>query len=191
MNKGYIEQSVGQVKWSDELALNRETNWQKLYLMAKKCNVNARIRFFKYQVLQRSLLTNRKLYLFNLIESENCDKCNTTETVAHLLIDCQHLSELWIGIERWLNRNINEHILFEKSAILLGSPENSVIVNYIFLIAKHEIYKSKWTKTKVTLNKIIGKLKYYLKIDEYVNTISVGKEKTLGKWSPIYHTINR
>ena len=162
MNKGSIKQSVGQVKWSDEVALHKETDWQKLYLMAKKCNVNARVRFFQNQVLQRGLLTNRKLYLFNLIESENCDKCNMTETVTHLLVDCQHLRELWTGIERWLNRNINEHILFEKKAILLGSPENSIIVNYIFLIVKHEIYKSKWTKTKVTLIKILGKLNMYM-----------------------------
>ena len=35
MNKGIIEQTIGQVKWSDELALDGETDWQKLYLMAK------------------------------------------------------------------------------------------------------------------------------------------------------------
>ena len=34
-------------------------------------------------------------------------------------------------------------------------------------------------------------LKYYLKIDEYISTISIGKEKTLGKWSSIYNTIRR
>ena len=191
MNKGLTEPTIGQVKWSDELALHKEIDWQKLYLMAKKCNVNARIRLFQYQILQRSLLTNRKLWLFKSIDSENCDKCNMTETVTHLLIDCQYLRDLWTGVERWLNHNINEHILFNKQAILLGCPENSVIVNYIFLIVKHEIYKSKWSKTKVTLNKIIGKLKYYLQIEEYINTISFGREKTLGKWSPIYNTIRR
>ena len=93
-----------------------------------------------------------------------------TETITHILIDC---------------------ILFDKKTILLGCPENSILVNYIILIVKHEIYKSKWNNSKVTLQKIIEKLKYYLKIDEYISTISIGREKTLGKWSPIYNTIRR
>ena len=128
-------------------------DWQKLYLIPKQCNVNARIRFFQYQILQRSLLTNRKLWLFKLIDSENCDKCEMTETITHLLIDCKDLRELWTGVENWLNHNINEKILFGKKAILMGCPENYILVNYIILIVKHEIYKSKWNNSKVTLQK--------------------------------------
>ena len=153
-------------------------DWKKLYLIPTHCNVNARIRFFQYQILQRTLLTNRKLWLFKLIDSENCDNCETTETITHLLIDCNHLRVIWTGVENWLNHNINEKIAFDKKAILLGCPDNSILVNYIFLIVKHEIYKSKWNKSKVTLQKILEKLKYYLKIDEYISTISIGKEKT-------------
>ena len=191
MNKSSPNNSTGQTKWIEELALGTETNWQKIYILPKTCNVNARIRFFQYQVLHRSLLTNRKLFLFNLIDSEKCDNCDMVETVTHLLIDCDNLKNLWGGIEEWINHNINENVSFEKRSILLGNPENSVLVNYIFLVVKHEIYKSKWNKSKLSLALIIEKLKYYLKIEEYINVISVGREKTLGKWSPIYHTIKR
>ena len=191
MNKGASNQSTGLTKWTNELALNCETNWEYIYTMPKKCNVNPRIRFFQFQILHRSLLTNRKLSLFNLIDSEICDNCNMVETVTHLLLECSQIEYLWRGIEGWMHLNINEKVLFNKQSILLGSPENSTIVNYIFLIVKHEIYKSKWNKSKLSLHQIIEKLKYYLKIEEYVNIISIGREKTLGKWSPIYNTIKR
>ena len=139
----------------------------------------------------KKLTVKQKTMVFKLIDSENCDKCDMTETVTHLLIDCQYLRELWTGVERWINHNITEKILFNKKSILLGCPENSILVNYIFIIVKHDIYKSKWNKSKVTLKKILEKLKYYLQIDEYIDTISIGREKTLGKWSPIHNTIKR
>ena len=82
-------------------------------------------------------------------------------------------------------------IMTYRGGQLKQSPENSIIVNYIIMVTKHEIYKSKWYKKKVTLGNIIKKLQYYLQIEEYVNTVSIGKEKTLGIWSPIYHTIRR
>ena len=53
---------------------------------------------------------------------------------------------------------MNTYCLIKK-AILLGCPENSIIVNYIFQIVKHEINKGKWTNTKVTLKKNTGKVK--------------------------------
>ena len=132
MNKGASNQSTGLLKWTEELAMNSETNWQHIYTIPKKCNVNARIRFFQYQVLHRSLLTNRKLSLFNLIDTEIWDNCDKVETVTHLLLECQQLDNLWRGIEGWIHLNINEKVIFNKRSILLGSPENSTIVNYIF-----------------------------------------------------------
>ena len=45
-------------------------------------------------------------------------------------------------------------MFFDKNSILLGNTNNEVIVNYIILTTKHEIYKSKWNKTKLTLTKL-------------------------------------
>ena len=187
MNKGTHKPTIGQEKWINELALDNELNWQKQYQLSTNCNANARIRFFQYQILQRTLLTNRKLHIFKLIDTEKCDNCDKVETIAHLLLDCKQLEQIWNEHERWINHNINKRVQFDKRSIILGNPENSIIVNYIFMLTKHEIYKSKWQK-KVTLENIIKKLQYYLQIEEYVNTVSIGRGKTLGKWSPIYHT---
>ena len=76
LNKGPKPKTTVQIKWLEKLALNEEIDWQKLFLMAKTCNVNAIVQYFNYQVIQKSLLTNRKLFLFNLIDSEKCDNCD-------------------------------------------------------------------------------------------------------------------
>ena len=82
LNKEEKTKTIGQQKWSNEVALDDEYDWKRMFLMATKCNVNARIKYFNYQILQRSLVTNRKPYIFKLIDSEKCDnyKCNVTIT---------------------------------------------------------------------------------------------------------------
>ena len=186
---GKKEHTVGQTKWITELALDDVSNWEKLYLMAKHCNANANIRFFNYLILHRTLLTNRKLYQFRLIESEKCDTCQETETILHLLVDCPGNKTLWDDMIQWIMVNVNENTILDKKSIVLGNHSNSIICNFILLVIKHEIYKSKWSKRKVTKHYIINKLSHYLTIEEYVHTISSEIQKNLGKWSPIYHKI--
>ena len=60
-DKGASRQdSIGHVKWCVELNIGKEIQWSKLYTMAKKCNLNARLRYFNFQILHRSLMKNKK-----------------------------------------------------------------------------------------------------------------------------------
>ena len=61
---------------------------------------------------------------------------------------------IWTNLTIWLNSIMAKPIILEKSAILLGSAENKIITNYIFIFTKHEIYKGKWNRTKTNLIKI-------------------------------------
>ena len=123
LEKSNKNKTIGQQKWSDELALGDEFDWKRMFLMAKDCNVNARIRFFNYQILQRSLITNRKLFLFKMVEQEKCDNCNFTETIAHLLYDCENAQKVWVDLDRWIEMNMNEKVILDKQSILLGNPK--------------------------------------------------------------------
>ena len=49
----------------------------------------------------------------------------------------------------------------------------------------------KWSKKKITKYAIVEKLSQYLIIEKYVHTISIGTQKSLGKWSPIYHKLKQ
>ena len=73
----------------------------------------------------------------------------------------------------------------------MGINEYSALVNYIFVICNHEIFKSKWTLKVINQDSLLKTLKEHLVIEEYISPISNRKEKTLGKWSPIYNLLNR
>ena len=42
----------------------------------------------------------------------------------------------------------------DKLSILLGNPDHELIINYVFIITTHEVYKSKWNRTSINLIKI-------------------------------------
>ena len=116
--------------------------------------MNACIIYFQYQVIHRSLVTNKKLQQFGLRDNSICDNCDEEETIIHLLINCPVAANIWREISQWLNRTLNSELYLETNDILLGNPKNEHVTNCVILIVKHEIYKNKWNRTRLTLHKL-------------------------------------
>ena len=82
--------------------------------------------------------------MFGIRDNENCDLCNTPETICHFLYECPLANNIWLAVENWLNTNTNSVIYFDKESIfILGNPKNAIVTNCIILIVKHEMYKLK------------------------------------------------
>ena len=189
-NKCVNDIPIGQSKWNHELSLIN-VDWNILYLRTRKCNMNARMHFFNYQVLHHTLITNKKLHQFGLADSDLCEKCGDLDTITHLLYECRFIIPIWKNLERWISRNIQERVECNNITAIMGINEYSALVNYIFIICKHEIFKSKWSLKVINQDSLLKTLKEHLVIEEYISTISNRKEKTLGKWSPIYNLLKR
>ena len=140
-------------------------------MLTHKCRMNPRIRYFQYQILNRSLITNKKLRQFNLLDHDTCDECGTLETICHMLYECRQIRNLWTTLERWLSRTTGERITLDLNTILLGNKEYNYIVNYVIIVAKHEIYRYKWNQRVPNLVDLKRKLKSYLIIEMYIGTI--------------------
>ena len=157
--------------------------------MADKCKINIRSKYFHYQVLHRTIVTNRKLLQFNMRMDEKCDNCGEIETITHLLYNCTTTKRIWASTLDWLTPLIREEIYHDEKSILIGNTKNTILVNYIFIILKHEIYKFKWKKIPYKLIFLKRSLKNYMNIELY-NGRTTGKErKVLGKWSPLMNDL--
>ena len=179
----------GQEKWCNELINSHLINWEKTYNIARLCKMNARIIYFQYQVLHRSLFTNKKLQQFGLRDNNICDNCDQEETIIHLLINCPLAANLWREISQWLHRTINSEIHLETNDILLGNPKNETVTNCVILIAKHEIYKNKWNRTRLTLQKLKNVIKSHMELDVYLGRSQGRVQKAIGKWSSLYNLL--
>ena len=159
------------IKWQQELGLPEDENWNHLFILPIQCKLNARCIYFQLQVLHRTLITNRKLKQFNIRDDEKCDKCDAIESIAHLLYECQFPRDLWGAVEQWLSGLSRNTIYFDKISVLLGNRLNEIIVNNIILMVKHEIYKSKWTKTNLSIYKMKILIKQQMELETYLATV--------------------
>ena len=179
-----------QEKWSLEFEAADTPNWKKIHLLPKMCKMNARTIYFQYQITHRSLITNRKLLMFGLRDNETCDRCDTPETISHLLYDCANAQKIWTDISRWLRNIIRSEVYIDKLTILLGNPRNVIVKNCVILIVKHVIYKQKWNNNSLNLLKLKNIIKSHMELDIYLGTMHGIPEKAIGKWSSIYNDIH-
>ena len=138
-NKCVNDIPIGQAKWNRELSL-KNLDWDPLYLRTSKCNLNARMHFFNHQVLQHTLMTNKKLHQFGLADSDRCEKCGILDTITNLLYECKFILLIWKKLETWISRNVQEQVECNNITAILGINEYSVLVNYIFIICKHDFF---------------------------------------------------
>ena len=93
------DQPIGQIRWTEKLELPLDTNLNTLYDMGEKCKLNIRSKFFQYQVLNRSIMTNRKLFQFNMRDDENCENCGEVKSISHLLYKCNTTKIIWDSLK--------------------------------------------------------------------------------------------
>ena len=157
--------------------------------MAKQCKLNANTIFFHFQVLHRTIMTNKKMHQFNLRDNELCDDCQLPETISHLLYECPEVHAIWDQLLNWLLNVTNMNINFTKKAIIIGDKNNDPIINTVIMITKHEIYKRKWKANFLNLNLLKHAFKRQMESDIYVGTINNNLPRALGKWSALYNTL--
>ena len=181
--------SIGQRKWSDELTLNDVEDWEFIFTIAKQCHLNANITFFHFQVIQRTIMTNKKMHQFNLRDNDLCDECQVSEDITHLLFDCPVALYIWETLHNWLFDATNKRYHFDKKSILLSNKENGPLINTIILLTKHELYKKKWKENILSLQYLKQIFKRQMQVEIYNGTMHNRVAKILGKWSPLHNTL--
>ena len=176
-------------KWQNELNIPENENCKHIFLTPVQCKLNVRCIYFHFKIIHRTLKTNRKLKQFKIKESEICDKCEHIETIAHLLYECQEAKDLWDAIQNWLRSISPNTSYFDKKWVLLGNSKNGIIVNNIIMITKHEIYKSKWTKSRLNIHKVKIVIKHQMELEIYLGTIKNCLPKVLGKWALVFNNL--
>ena len=152
--------------------------------------LNANSVFFQFQVVHQTIMTNKKLYQFNVRNDNLCEDCQALEDIPHLLYDCPEVSTLCDSLQRCLSNITNTNIHFDRKSVLLGNKCNSPVVNTVVSVAKHELYKQKFKGNVLSLNYLKRIFQRQLKVDIYLGTIIKTLHKVLGKWSSLYKELH-
>ena len=87
--------------WENELQTVLEENeWDNLFLNIFVITILTRLRVFHYKIINKYLMMNVKRSKLSAV-SELCDLCFVkSETIYHLLIDCEKVKGLWQKLEQ-------------------------------------------------------------------------------------------
>ena len=112
---------IGQIKWAEELNLNNEEDWEFIYSLAKQCKLDANVMFFHFQITHQTIMTNKKMFQFNLRNDDLCEECHVREDISHLLYNCPTAFTIWEDLKNWLTASTNQNYHFDQKSTLLGN----------------------------------------------------------------------
>lgn len=187
----YLLQSKWQ-KWETTFNIQIWPNeFLRLFNYVWLVTKNSKLRSFQYKLLNHAVVTNIKLKLWNIVESDCCTLCNRDlETVTHLLVHCSKIQALWETIKNWCIQ-IEPEVDFSEKNIVFGtvSKNPKSTVNVIVLITKYYIYKSRCLNTKPQAIELKEYILWHHKMELLGAKVKGTFQKCESKWLPIITVI--
>ena len=115
---------------------------------------------FQFKINNKILVTKTFLHQIRKVEDNLCSYCKREpETILHLFVECDKVKEFWQSLRIWLMQNVNISINLDKKGILFSYQGKCILKNYIMVVAKHYIYKNKFSAKQLNINSFISMLK--------------------------------
>ena len=81
-------------------------NENMAFLHPYRTTTEAKLRWFQFRLLHKTLITNKFMYKINKSDNERCTFCRTTsETLYYLFWDCNILKMFWSQFLIWIATN--------------------------------------------------------------------------------------
>ena len=168
-----------------EVVLNKEINIDDFHRSFSDINAITNIpklRSFQYRIQQRAIVTNSLLYEWNSLKCTHCGK--ETETVVHLVVECDVAKIFWIKVESFMKEYSSEPIHFGYNTVLFSRliPKVGRIKNFICLLGKYYIYRQRCMLKEVNFVEFKNMVYNHQKIEKYYATKHGKLHTYLRKW---------
>ena len=104
---------------------------------------------------------------------------------------CRVANNIWTEFITWLNRILNAVIYLDIPSLILGKERNEMIVNTLFFLTEHDIFKCKCKGRTLNLNHLKCIFDEHMKTDIYQGAIKNKLHKALGKWAQLHNEVSR
>jgi hypothetical protein len=132
------------------------------------------IQAIQYKIINRIFNCNYWLTKIKILNNENCRFCDKAETIEHYFYECENTLSFWNIFKTWWNSfNLIKKDSIIELEVVLGSVLDNKFTNTFnctILIAKASIYGNKSNNKQPDFFTFLVQLKYYLKIEEQINT---------------------
>ena len=187
MEKKAPTDNKSEQKWTEQF---RDDNlkWKNIYTNRLSATKETKLQNFQYKFLMRIIPTNKFLLKCNIAMSALCDFCTMEiETINHLFWECLYVQQFWTELSNLL-KNCNIDITFSLRTITFGITQrinnpNIQVKNFIILLAKYFIFKSKCQKLPLSLIHFKSYLKQRLKVEKQIHLMKDKLTQFERKWN--------
>ena len=162
--------------------------WETMYKMIKKMSVDCKTREFQFKLLHNILYTNERLHRLNPVKfpTPMCTFCqNNFENIEHLFYNCQYTKALWRDLLFCWGQPLKLQQPPSKQCLILSDPNETLLVNFIGLLARRYIYYSKMNDKKPNFQGLIPYIKRVYQIEYFIAYKNNKMGLHFKKWSPI------
>ena len=134
-------------KYADFVNVLSDNELKNVYLLSRRCTKDTQLIEFQFKTLHRYLPTNSLLFVMGKVASNKCTFCGLySESIMHLLFECNDVRNLWYQIETTLQRIFHSPFSLTCFDVIFGynvKKSESLPVNLIILYVKYFIWKQR------------------------------------------------
>ena len=178
-----IHHSLG--KWRNVLPdFDVNEHIQSLLNLTQISNAT-KLRNFQYKIMHGKIFCNNILYHWKIKSNQRCDFCQEPKQDAiHLLVDCVYAKNLWnfiktIFLQLGVKNDLTPEVIIWNR---IQKPWCSV-TNFIILVTKFFIYKSKIQDKLPNVIELCNELDLWYCIEKYNADTNLIKHRK--KWGPV------
>ena len=184
----------GVKKWYNTLSTPVVGEWKSYFRNLINATGDTKLRWFQFRLLHNILTTNRSASKFIQDQNDKCEFCKVhSETIHHLFLKCGITRRFWTDLSNMLNAN-NTHGLkttLDDTLILFGETQEqykNTTLNFLLILAKHFIYKSKVQKTKPNLQHFKHILTHRYEVENQIQ--QTYKSNPIDPWAIFRHCVS-
>ena len=187
MEKKAPTDNKSEQKWTEQFR-GDNLKWKNIYTNRLSATKETKLQNFQYKFLMRIIPTNKFLLKCNIAMSALCDFCTMEiETINHLFWECLYVQQFWTELSNLL-KNCNIDITFSLRTITFGITQrinnpNIQVKNFIILLAKYFIFKSKCQKLPLSFIHFKSYLEQRLKVEKQIYLMKDKLTQFERKWS--------
>lgn len=185
---GVKEATPPSPKWENIIGNIDQEEWNSYNTFLRELK-EVKLQEFQYKINNYILVTKSFLFKINKIDNDRCSFCNLeSETIPHIFIHCDKVKEFWLSLQTWLQTHSNISLQLTKKNLIFSKQANKRqdLQNYILVLAKYFIYKTKFFMNRLRMDNFITYLKRKFCDEMYLNKVNNTFDNFISKWSALY-----
>ena len=163
---------VAQHYWTNMFDINQE-DLKRHYYIPYTCCRETKIQSLQFKIVHNTYPCGLKLKHWKIRPTSSCQDCTEVDNLQHHFYRCPDMRVFWSTIEKWWQHICPQCDCYFNNEynILLGCIKKSCHrfqINYIILVAKWYLYRTKYLGAKCSATDFLRELKNKLNMEELI-----------------------